>query len=257
MSVLNDLTLGQYLQGRSPLHRLDPRLKLAGTLLLIVAVFSGAHPLRLLVLGATALVLAALSGVPPRRWWRGLRALRYLFLFTVVLHLFFSPGRTLLGVEWLSHDGLLRGLAASFQLALALFFSSLLTFTTRSEEIAAAFHRLCSPLSRLKVPVEEGSRLALLILHFIPILREEAATVVPARREGGDEATLGGRIGALKTTIPPLVLRLVDRADALAHACARGEKIPGEQIALPPLRAAGLLSMAGLGAFALLIILLP
>jgi energy-coupling factor transport system permease protein len=259
MSVLNDLTLGQYIDGDSPLHRLDPRLKLAGTVFFIIAVFSGTHAIRLLLLGTLALVLAAVSGVGGRRWWRGIRALRWLFLFSILLHLFFSPGRTLWGVEWISYDGLIRGGVVSCQLGLAVVFSSLLTFTTAPERIAAAFSRLCSPLSRLGVPIEEGARLVLLILYFIPVLREEAATAIDAARSRSAVVTsrLHARIRILKEAIPPLILRLVERADELAHACARGEKIPGEGVILPPLRAAGLLSMAAIGVFSFILIFLP
>jgi energy-coupling factor transport system permease protein len=259
MSVLNDLTLGQYIDGDSPLHRLDPRLKLAGTVFFIIAVFSGTHAIRLLLLGTLALVLAAVSGVGGRRWWRGIRALRWLFFFSILLHLLLSPGRTLLGVESLSYDGLLRGVVVCCQMGLAVVFSSLLTFTTPPEKIAAAFSRLCSPLSRFGVPVEEGAKLVLLILHFIPVLREEAsAAIASARsRSAGVTRRLHARVEILKEALPPLILRLVERADELAHACARGEKIPGEGIVLPPLRTAGTLSMAAIGAFTFFLIFLP
>ncbi len=258
MSAFNDLVPGQYVQADSPLHRLDPRLKLAGALLLIVAVFSGAHLLRLFLLGSIALLLAALSGVAPGRWWRGIRALRWLFLFSILLHLLFSPGRTLWGIEWLSYDGLLRGVIVCTQMGLAVFFSSVLTFTTRAEEIAAAFSRLCSPLARLRIPVEEGGRLVLLILHFIPILREEAASTVPAASHGAAQArSIRERIRTFIEALPPLILRLVERADELAHACARGERIPGEDVVLPPLRTAGVLFVAAVGPLVFILILLP
>ena len=37
--MLRDITLGQYYQTDSVIHRLDPRVKLAGTLLFIISLF--------------------------------------------------------------------------------------------------------------------------------------------------------------------------------------------------------------------------
>ena len=37
--MLNDITLGQYFPGNSPIHRMDPRMKLILTILYIVGVF--------------------------------------------------------------------------------------------------------------------------------------------------------------------------------------------------------------------------
>lgn len=40
--MLRDITLGQYYQTESVIHRLDPRVKLAGTLLFIISLFFSA-----------------------------------------------------------------------------------------------------------------------------------------------------------------------------------------------------------------------
>ena len=37
--MLRDITLGQYYQTQSAIHRLDPRVKLAGTLIYVITLF--------------------------------------------------------------------------------------------------------------------------------------------------------------------------------------------------------------------------
>ncbi len=250
MSFLDDLTLGRYHPADSFLHRLDPRLKLAGLPLLVIAAFAGAAPLRLAVLALFAGLLLLLGQIPARLWWRGLRALRWLLLFTLLLHLLFSPGRTLFGQIWLSRDGLTQGLLVDGQLVLAVTFSSLLTLTTAPRELAAALSVLLAPLRRC-LPVRETVLLFLLVLQFIPIFREEAAGQLAAARKAGNDPGSGplpARARALAVMITPLLLRLVDRADALAQAAARGEDVWGEG-ELPVLRARRtdrLLSVVGL-----------
>ncbi|BCR05446.1 energy-coupling factor transporter transmembrane protein EcfT [Desulfuromonas versatilis] len=226
MAFLADLTLGRYVPRDSPLHRLDPRLKLVGLPLFVIACFAGPSPVRLGGLSALALVLALLCRLEWRIWWRGLWVLRWLLLFSLLLHLFLSPGRTLFGFAWLSLDGLLRGLQVCWQLSLAVVFSSLLTLTTSPGHLAGGIASLLAPLQRFGLPAREWALLLGLVMQFIPILRDEALEVY--RQQSGqpeEKPPLGlpARIRLFGGLVAPLMLRLVDRADALAQCMARGE----------------------------------
>jgi energy-coupling factor transport system permease protein len=237
MAVLDDFALGTYHPGDSFLHRLDPRLKLLGFPVLVIAAFSGGAS-RLVVLGAVGLLFLLVGGISWRRWWRGMRALRWLLLFTILIHLFFSPGRTLWGVGWLSRDGLDLGVLTSARLVLAVTFSSFLTLTTAPRELAAAAAAMLAPFPRLRVPVHEAILLFLLVLRFIPILREEAAAEFEAAGAAGrnpGQGSLTERARTLGQMVSPLLLRLVDRADGLAVAAARGDDVWGGRD-LPRLR---------------------
>ncbi|MDX9709308.1 MAG: energy-coupling factor transporter transmembrane protein EcfT [Trichloromonas sp.] len=223
--MLDDLMLGRYVPGDSPLHRLDARLKLCVLPLFALASFATDAPARLAALAFCYIFLFILSGLRWRLASRSLRSLRWLLLFTLLPHLFLTPGRTLFGLEFLSYDGLLRGLTVCVQLLLALAFSSLLTLTTAVEALAAAVAALLSPLRRFGLPVTEPIRLGQLVLRFIPLLREEAALQIAAFRTRGEElgrGSLAARGQLAARMLAPLILGLVDRADALAQAGAAG-----------------------------------
>jgi energy-coupling factor transport system permease protein len=248
MTALDDITLGRYVAGSSLLHRLDPRVKAVVVPLLVIATFSGPGPGRLEGLAVLAIGLALLSGIGFRTWWRGLWVFRWLFLFTILLHLCFTPGRTLFGLTWLSLDGLLHGMTVCSQLALAVCFSSLLTLTSTPHELAAAFASLFSPLERFGFPVREGTMLLLLVLHFIPILREEAGRSFARCREEGLDPGRGSLLERGKTLgsmIAPLILSLVERADRIAQAAAAGEDVVGKPPELKPFRSFGLTDLTG------------
>ncbi|SHI59606.1 energy-coupling factor transport system permease protein [Malonomonas rubra DSM 5091] len=203
---------GVYCDGDSWLHRFDARLKLLLLLVVVVSLFSASSGWRLLPL--LLLWLLAARGCS-RGWRNGLRVvamLRWLLLFTLLMHLFFTPGRTLFGTSWLSLDGLLRGLLIDGQLLLAVLFSMLLAWTTRPERLAWALTSLLSPLQRLRVPVREAGGMLVLVLQFFPLIREEVAVLQP---EAPAEKGLAG-IKARAGLVAPLLLRLVDRADQLA-----------------------------------------
>jgi energy-coupling factor transport system permease protein len=195
MALLDDITLGRHVPGDSLLHRVDPRLKLAGVPLLIVAVFSAHGFLRLGILGLMALLCVPLSGIESRLWWRGIWVFRH--------------------------------------------FSSLLTLTTSPHELAAAFASFLGPLRRFRFPAEDATMLFLLVLHFIPILREEAAESIARCREAGEDPARGPlleRARTLRRMTAPLILRLVDRAETLARGVAAGEDVVGLRVVLQPFR---------------------
>jgi energy-coupling factor transport system permease protein len=237
MSPIATLPLGRYLPGTSSLHRLDPRVKVLAVPLLVVAIFAATSPQQL-----GALSLAACGGwllgclpatVIPRLVW----TLRWLFLFTLLVHLLFTPGHTLFGVGWLSADGLVIGLMTCWRLFLALLFAAALAATTTPAALAGALAWLLHPLDRLGLPVAAATEMVLLVLYFIPLLRNEALDIY-AERVAAD----GGipPVGYLPRgrfvcrLLLPLLLRLVDRGDELARRLAAGEAVP-ELAATDPL----------------------
>jgi len=213
MNDFNNQNAGLYLDGSSLLHRLDPRLKLGLLLLMIITLFAVPGPVQLALLSVICGFSLLTCRIPFLQVLLKLVHLRWLLLFTVLLHLFFTPGRTLLGTSWLSLDGLLRGLTVDLQLVLALILSFLLARTTSPSDLAWGLTRLLAPLSRFGVPVREAGGLLLMVLHFLPLVREEAGSL-----SKGDPGTdFIGRVRSAVGLIGPLLLRLVDRADSLAH----------------------------------------
>lgn len=221
--MLDDLTLGRSEPGNSFFHRFDIHLKLIVLPILVISSFAYARPEALLALTLVALVYAGLSRLPWRIWWRGLLVFRWLFFFTLLVHLFFSPGRTLFGVSYLSYDGLLGGLVVIWQLSLAIIFSSLLTLTASPAALAQALTHLCAPFKRLHRAVAQAGTFLLLILHFIPLLREEL--VVARGASAMQPGSFMGRIRLLRDQLSQVLVRLTDRGDELAHRLARGESL--------------------------------
>ena len=98
MSFVDDFTFGCYLPGDSFLHWLDARVKLVVLALLVMISFAASRAVQLGVLAAIALGGLALGYIPLRRWWRGIWALRWLLLCTLLLHTLLTPGHTMGGI---------------------------------------------------------------------------------------------------------------------------------------------------------------
>lgn len=222
------MTEGAYRPGNSILHRLDSRVKLLLLLALIVCLFSAFNPQRLFLISCLWFVTAGATLQGVQDVWRIIKMMRWLLFFTLVIHLFFTPGRTLFGTSWLSYDGLLLGLMINMQLLLAVLFSLLLAWTTRPEAMALGMTTLLSPLQRFRVPVKEAGGMLLLVLHFFPLIQSEVAAL-KSERKAKDTGVMSGFRGWLHN-IEPLLNRLFDRADQLAKDIVSGtEALPGAE----------------------------
>ena len=90
--MLKDITIGQYFPGSSPIHKLDPRVKILLTLGYIVVLFAATNPIGLSV-GILFLVFAyGLSKIPPVMILKSLRPVIPIILFTSVLNMLFIEG---------------------------------------------------------------------------------------------------------------------------------------------------------------------
>ena len=84
-----DIAFGQYCEGDSVIHRMDPRAKILAVLLTIVVIFLAKTPAAFGLLAAAAVLLVALSRISPRIVLRGLKPLVVILAFTVALNIFF------------------------------------------------------------------------------------------------------------------------------------------------------------------------
>ena len=230
MRFLQDITLGQYMPGDSFLHRLDPRTKFISLLLLMIITFLIKALLALALLAAIFFLALILSGLPWAYVFRGVRSFLWLFVFTAVVHFFFTPGPSLpffpLGFLDVTWPGLERGLFVASQLFLAILISSLMTLTTSPTQLAHGLEKLITPLKYFHVPVEDFSIMTMLAIKFIPILLGETNRIIKAQSARGVDFESGNFFRRAKNIVPiltPLFYSVFKRSDDLAIALmARG-----------------------------------
>ena len=229
--MLQDITLGQYFPGQSIIHRLDPRTKIFAVFALLILIFSAESALEYLFLTATTIILIALSKINPSSVIRAIKPLKWIIIFTFLIHLFSHDGAELFRLGFLTAtiDGLRAGFFISLRLVLMIVASSLLTFTTSPLKLTDATEKLLSPLKVIGVPAHELAMMMTIALRFIPTLLEEADKIIKAQKIRGLDIERGNFINRLKMMIPilvPLFLSAFRRADDLAMAmearCYRG-----------------------------------
>ena len=80
--MLRDITLGQYYQTESVIHRLDPRVKLVGTICYIISLFLVNNIWGYLIAALFLAAMIKLSNVPFKFMVKGMRAIVFLLLIT-------------------------------------------------------------------------------------------------------------------------------------------------------------------------------
>jgi energy-coupling factor transport system permease protein len=222
-----------YQQAETFLHRVDPRLKLFSCLFLVALSFSASAWIELIPVLVTV-AAAAWSARPfSRRILQILWLLRWLLLFTLLLHLFFSSGKTLWGVSWLSLDGLLLGAFVGLQVSMAVAASTLLGITTSTLDLSLAFGWFVRPLGVMGFRTVEWQKIILQALDFIPLVHAEIGVSSRGKDKGDDDSnveTRKSRFQAWGKGLHCLILRLVNRGDEIACRLAEeGEPTSGQK----------------------------
>ena len=202
-----DVAFGQYFEGNSVIHRLDPRFKLVITILFIVVIFLAENVFSFLLLTAALIGLILLTRIPFKVILRGMKSLLFIILFTALVNVFWYKGETLLVDFHFIHiylEGIFNALLIVLRVAILLCSTSvLLTYTTTPLGLTDGLEQLLSPLARIHVPVHEFSMMMTIALRFIPTLIE------------------GGLIKRARALIPiliPLFVSSFRRASDLANA---------------------------------------
>ena len=229
--MLRDITLGQYYQTESAVHRLDPRVKLIATIVFIISLFLVENFWGYLTAGLFLAFSIRLSHVPFKFMVKGMKAILFLLIFTVIFNLFLTPGQPLVSI-WrltITREGLETAVKMAIRLSFLIIGSSVMTLTTTPNNLTDGMESLMKPLRRLHVPVHEIAMMMSIALRFIPILLEETDKIMKAQMARGADFDSGNLIQKAKSLVPllvPLFISAFRRASDLAMAmearCYRG-----------------------------------
>lgn len=221
--MLRDITIGQHFPGDSPVHRLDPRIKLVLTLVYIIVLFAVPNISGMLLAFAAMLVLYLLAKIPLKVLTRSMKPLLPIILFTAILNLFFAAGEPIVQfwIFKISKEGIYYAVTMVLRILCLIAGSSLLTYTTSPIVLTDALERLLHPLAVLHLPVHELAMMMTIALRFIPTLIEETEKIMNAQKARGADLDTGSLLQRVKALVPvliPLFISSFRRADELAMA---------------------------------------
>ena len=229
--MYKEITIGQYYQTESPIHRLDPRVKLIATFAYIISLFVVHSWTGYLIAAVAVAIVIAASHVPFGYIMRGMKAVMMILMITVIFNLFLTEGRPLVHF-WkltITYEGVDFASKMAVRLIFLIIGSSLMTLTTTPNQLTDALEDVLGPLKKIHVPVHEISMMMSIALRFIPILMEETDKIMKAQMARGadfESKNLMKKIQSLVPLLVPLFISAFRRANDLAMAmearCYRG-----------------------------------
>jgi len=206
MSVFDGL---RFRKVYSPIHNLDPRIKFVYVIAVFIAaiIFTQIIPLAFLFFLQIPFVLLARV---QRQWLRSLRGAAFLASFIFIINVattYFTAGYVLTAVNVEN--------AASMTLRFVVLVESFSVFflTTSPDHLGLA-------LEQTRVPYEFAFAFTTAV-RFVPVLAEEAQTIMDAQKARGLELEKGGLLKRIRNYVPvliPLIVSAIRRSLELAEA---------------------------------------
>lgn len=231
--MLKDITLGQFFPGNSFVHRLDPRTKLLGVIVFIVALFLCESYISYGVALVFLVTAVAVSRIKPKALFKGMKTLLVIIIFTALINMFYTEG-TVIAKFWIfkiTKEGLRNAFFLVLRIVMLVSGTFLLTYTTSPIALTDGLESLLSPLKKIKFPVHELAMMMSIALRFIPTLIEETDKIISAQKARGADFETGNLFKRAKALVPilvPLFVGAFRRADELATAmecrCYHGGK---------------------------------
>ena len=182
--MIRDITIGQYYPAPSVIHKLDPRVKLVGTVAFIIMIFC-INNLAGYVAATVALAcLIRLSKVPLKYILKGLKAIFIILIFTAALNLFLTPERRV--VQWkfirITQEGIL--MALKMGCAADLSDHRLIHYDPdhNAKPSDRRFGKRPWAVKENPCAVHEIAMIMAIALRFIPILMEETDKIMKAQQ---------------------------------------------------------------------------
>lgn len=230
--MLKDITIGQHYPTQSLIHKLDSRVKLVATFIFMVSLFIINKFWPYFIVIVSLLSIIKLSNIPFKYILRGLKPLRWIILFTLVINIFFLPGENTIwtfGFLKITQEGISQAIFMAIRLTLLVLGTSLLTLTTAPMDLTDGIEKILSPFNKVGLPVHELAMMMTIALRFIPTLLDETDKIMKAQMSRGADFESNNIIERSKNLVPllvPLFVSAFRRAEELGTAmearCYRG-----------------------------------
>jgi energy-coupling factor transport system permease protein len=206
MSVFDGL---KFRKVYSPIHNLDPRMKFIYVCAVFVAAILFSKLIPLLALFLLPIPFVLLAGVR-KEWLRSLRGAAFLATFIFLINIattFFTSGYVITAATVEN--------AAAMTLRFMVLVESFSVFflTTSPDHLGLA-------LEQTRIPYEFAFAFTTAV-RFVPVLAEEAQTIMDAQKARGLELEKGGFLKRIRNYVPvliPLIVSAIRRSLELAEA---------------------------------------
>jgi energy-coupling factor transport system permease protein len=228
LELQRNVIFGQFVETGSFIHRMDARIKIAATSVLIVASFLIDDFSGFAVMLPLLVVIGVVSRIPIGYVLRGSRIFLAFLAFILAFQVLFYPGDVpessylwRWGILSVSTEGLYTAGILALRVILLYYVTTMLMLTTSLVDLTNGLELIFGPLQRLRVPVNELVLVFVIAIKFVPIFIEEMERLARAQTARGVPFDEGGaitRARRLGRLLVPIFISGFARADTLTIA---------------------------------------
>ena len=221
---MKNMTLGRYLPYDSIMHRMDPRAKILGLLLVLISIFFDAGFSGYFLIALFCYLALKLSKISLSYLIKSIKPMLFMMCFLAVINIFvMRTGEVLftIGSFAIYIKAITQTAYIVIRLILIVAMTTVVTATTKPLDLTLGIEHLLSPFKRFGFPAHEVAMMISIALRFIPTLLEETERIMKAQASRGvdfKEGKLMEKISAIISLIVPLFISAFSRAEELANA---------------------------------------
>ena len=193
--MLNNITIGRYINKSSVVHKLNPVFKIISLIIMIISIFFIDSYIDITLLSMYLLLTMLYSDIDIKIF--------LIFIFIIDLIFFTSINRIIFDI---------------FKLIFIVLYSSILTYTTSITELTFGIEKLLRPFNKL-IPVGDIAMIITLSIRYIPTLTEEASRIIKAQKLRGinfDTKNIKEKIISISGILMPMFSLSIKRAEESA-----------------------------------------
>ncbi|CDE16334.1 MAG TPA: energy-coupling factor transporter transmembrane protein EcfT [Firmicutes bacterium] len=226
---MKNMALGRYIQYDTPMHRMDPRIKILGLIVFMVAIFLNYGPVttNFIMYGLFFVIIFILMKIGKIKFkfvLKSLKAIWIMVVFLLIINVLLTRTGDIafkIGTFPIYWSGIFNTIYVVCRLVLMIMVTTVLTSTTKPLELTFGLEWLMTPLKFIKVPVSAVSMTISLALRFIPTLTDETDRIMKAQASRGVDFANGklkDKVKSIVSLIIPLFMSAFSRSAELADA---------------------------------------
>ena len=183
--MLNNITIGRYINKSSVVHKLNPVFKIISLIIMIISIFFIDSYIDITLLSMYLLLTMLYSDIDIKVYLKNIYGIK---IFDI------------------------------FKLIFIVLYSSILTYTTSITELTFGIEKLLRPFNKL-IPVGDIAMIITLSIRYIPTLTEEASRIIKAQKLRGinfDTKNIKEKIISISGILMPMFSLSIKRAEESA-----------------------------------------
>jgi len=228
MELGKNVTIGQFVDRDSQVHRLDPRTKILALILLLIGLFMTKTYLGYFTFFFLVFLLIRASGLPLGYTLSGLKPMVPVLVILWVFQLLFggsahegSPILFQFSFITATLDALHRGTMSILRVIILVLLTSILTLATDIVDLTDGGEALMRPFQKVGLPANELAMVFTIALRFVPTLIDELEKIMKAQIARGADLETGNFVRRTRKLLPlliPLFYNSFQRAEELILA---------------------------------------